>query len=66
MNFQTMTRQFFGAPGADKKSYVPICLEQTAAEIAADRAGSYYQSTHLLDSSNLKIIATAGCPTFRF
>jgi len=66
MNFQTMTRQFFGTPGADKKSYITICLEQTAAEITADRSGSYYQRAHLSNSSSLKIIATAGCPTFRF
>ena len=62
--FSTMTRQFFGTPGADKKSYITICLEQTAAEITADRSGSYYQRAHLSNSSSLKIIATAGCPTF--
>src|SRR3954451_6255916 len=64
MNLQTLTRQFFCAPGPDEKSYITICFEQTAAEVPANGAGSYYQRTHPLDSSNLKIIAALGFSPF--
>src|SRR6266516_689811 len=45
-NGYTRAGQFGGAPRANKEGRIPICLQQSAAKIAADRAGADDENSH--------------------